>query len=95
VKIGFGEILRPQNGRVLEQLRPDRGVFWVGINSDWLNRVKNSISEAETGQGHVSCGLQEVPERFGRNVSAEFYQETLQIDNMAQIPQISLDEIDI
>jgi hypothetical protein len=95
VKIGFEEILRPQNGRVLEQLRPERGVFRVGIDSDRLNRVKNSISTAEKGQGPVFCGLQEVPERFDRNVSAEFYQETLQIDNMAQIPQISLNEFDI
>jgi hypothetical protein len=53
------------------------------------------MSTAETGQGPVFCGLQEVPERFGRNVPAESCQETLQIDNMAQIPQISLNEIDI
>jgi hypothetical protein len=39
--------------------------------------------------------MQDVRERFGRNVSAEFYQETLQIDNMAQISQNSLDEFDI
>jgi hypothetical protein len=95
VKIGFGEILRPQNGRVLVQLRPDRGVFRVEIDSDRLSRVKNSLSTAETGRGHVYCSLQDVHKRFGRNVPAEFYQETLQIDNMAQISQMSLDEIDI
>jgi hypothetical protein len=53
------------------------------------------MSTAETGREPVFCGSQDVPERFGRNGLAESCQETLQIDNMAQIPQITLNEIDI